>query len=359
MIFSRRKNEEPGAVSMIVDGFVGVALGLFLAVVWLALKPVPVVDAPPVAAADAPPPARHEVVYVSGSQRQVRQSTFAERVKAFAARDTRGVEVPEGDLNRWIASTYAGVDRVRKWSVPPAEFELGMPVFRFAGSDAEVGAVSQLTLLGSYKRKIVVHAKGAFVEADGGFAFVPSRLYVGSCPVPINAISRRIYGAVASVFEPAADAREAWAAVNDVKVEKNRLWIGFKATPAPIEAAVAAPVAVTPTGEVVEPALDEPAEVVSEALPAVAEETAASEAVAEPPSPQAAAPGDVPEVEAVVEESAPVVPEETLEQPVVEEAPAPAPAETAEETVAPETAEPAPAAPVAPAAEPEAPAPGA
>lgn len=278
----------------IVDVALGITMGCLFAATYLALKPVAIRDG--AERSGEKEKERHEVTYIRGRSGLVRTSVIDAKKTSFLSRDRAGVELSEEEINRWISTEYGNSPRTAEYEDFEAEFRADVPVFKVRGDETEVGMVFDLSVLG-VTRKVVLQAAGAFQREGGRFVFVPEKMYVGSCPVNIPYLSRRIFNAVYDRFEVSSDLSEAWADVRGLAVEGGLIKLDFDG---------AAPVAAVPEST---PEVETP-------------DTAVSE--------QAISEVQVPSVQETVEEAS-----EELAEPVVEEA-APAvdaAAETADETV--------------------------
>ncbi len=279
---SRKKGQESGFAMLVAEAILGVLLGGAFASVWLAIRPVPVVDAPP-KIEEGEAPRRHQVAYVSGRETPLRQSQWKRKQRAFLEQDPKGLELAEQDVNHWIATEFGALELGRKWETYGLEYQGGLPKFRFDGDRACVGLVTEVKAFQN-ERKLVVQAEGSFQERGGSFQFVPDRMLVGALPIPSgilrSVVADWLIGSL-TISEPFA---KGWSQVDDVKIEEGRMKVGFR-QPAPTVVVESAP---------------EPVE-----SPMVAaEETLSDPAVAALDAPEVAAPAAEMEAESAIEAGA-------------------------------------------------------
>jgi hypothetical protein len=321
----------------ILDVGLGISMGCLFAAVYLALKPVSIRDGGEKPGAKEP--ARHEITYVRGRSGLVRTSVIETKKNSFLTRDRAGVELVEEEINRWISTEYGNDARSAEYEDFEAEFKADVPVFKVRGDETHVGMVFDLSVLG-YTRKVVLQAAGAFQREGGRFVYVPEKMYVGSCPVNVPYLSRRIFDAIYDRFEVSSDLSAAWADVRGLVVEAGALKLDFNAaTPAPAKPEPM-PVVETPGAAAPENAIPE---VKAPSVPEAVEEP--SEPLAEPVVDDAAATVDA--IEAAAGEALESTPtgDEVLsdsEEPNIDPAPAaevPAETDAAEPTEESVTAE--------------------
>jgi hypothetical protein len=223
----RRIIEMPGLLSTVLVALISALFGVALAAFGLVLKPVAVRQLSAPAVANALAPERHDVVYTPGREPVgLRSPEWEAKRRAFNAKSTNGVMLTEQDVNRWISMAYGEVDRTFKLESYELEIRPGLPMARFDGSVMHFGMLSDVKQ-GESKTKFVVQAEGDFQNRDGRFVFVPKKLFVGSCPVPMQLVGPRIYDWFARPFVVPEDVAKTWAAAKDVTVSESRLKIGF------------------------------------------------------------------------------------------------------------------------------------
>lgn len=224
-MFKRRDPMEPaGVVSTALETIFGIILGVLIAMAWLVFKPVTIASATPAPskAADEGPPERHAVVYITGrSGGSGRSSQTTAKQRAFLQRTPGVLAVSEEDVNNWIGTTYRSLDLSRKWDTYSTEIHPSMPLFRFVDSEVEIGMTYDAACFGA-KRTFVVQTRGVFEKQNGEEVFVPHKMYVGSCPLPAGPAGW-VYHKIAAQFAVPDEAKAAWAAVQEAKVEKDKL----------------------------------------------------------------------------------------------------------------------------------------
>jgi hypothetical protein len=211
---------------MTLETVFGLLLGVLIAAGWLVFKPVTIANAPP--EPGKKPAERHAVFYITGHQGLGRSATTSAKQKAFLERTPGEIVLVEDDINRWIATTYQSLDLSKKWDTYSTELRPTLPLVRLVDSEIEIGMVCEAQFMDS-KRKFVVQARGVFEKQDGREVFVPRKMFVGSCPVPAMQ-ARWIYDSLASKFVIPDDVKTAWAAVQQAKIEQDKLKLTIAAT---------------------------------------------------------------------------------------------------------------------------------
>ncbi|MGH8018623.1 MAG: hypothetical protein ACREIA_10075 [Opitutaceae bacterium] len=227
---SRKKDQESGVAMLVAEAILGVLLGAVFACVWLAIRPVSIVDALPKDKEETVA-RRHEVTYVSGREAPLRQSQWKRKQRAFLKQDPNGVELLEQDVNRWVATEFGALELNKKWETYSLEYHGGLPNFRFDGERAHAGLVNEVSAF-EIERKLVVQAEGAFRQHDGRFEFVADRMLVGALAIPGKTLRTLLADWFVGGFAVSDAFAKSWSEVDDVKIEEGRMKLGFRA-PAP------------------------------------------------------------------------------------------------------------------------------
>jgi len=221
-------HEVPGPFGIIVQILSGAVVGLLIAGVYLALKPVKVVDAQAAAKAakdGAPTLERNVVTYTPGNTGHPNGQQWRQRENAFLNKVPSGVAASETDINRWIATTYGSVDRRIEYKDFDVAIDPLFPVVRLDGSQVQVGFEFRCTQ-GKSERTVVAHARGHFEKQGDQHVFVPTTVYLGSCPLP-GPLGTMLVEKLGAAY-PVPDAVAAsWKAVTSAKVEESQLKLAF------------------------------------------------------------------------------------------------------------------------------------
>lgn len=267
-----------------VFGLIG---GVLIAALWLALKPVTILDAPP-ATAEAKTD-RHEVQYVRGRPAG-RGTQGARKQKAFFDRTPGTLVFAEEDVNRWLGSVYDSKERTIR--VEGIDLTLGprVPSVRLVNDEMEIGLEIGMDRAGGV-RTLVAQARGRFVSQGGQQVFVPRQIYVGSCPLPWNLGGRMVYEKLKALYPISDYVQGAWSALDTATIEKGRLQLVVAGAAAPEAAPIESSVPAVTVPEV--PATENPV-TTDQSAPAPVDPQPAVEAVAAPVDEVPAAPVDAP-----------------------------------------------------------------
>jgi hypothetical protein len=213
----------PSMTEVLFGAVLSLLLGMVLAAVYLVLLPVTQVKELPKERIDG------VVYYIEGSRDTSKARQASAKQKAFLQGAT--VTVNEDEINTIIAPAPVAPPTPTKKpaSGAPAAatavqgLTAGTPNFRIKDSVLQMGIPLQVSALG-FEQKVVLQTRGGFTKIGEVFAFQPSELYLGSCPlqrlpgVP-QALLRRV---LASVTVP-PEMSVAWAKLSDVAVDGSNL----------------------------------------------------------------------------------------------------------------------------------------
>ncbi len=198
----------PGWGEVVFGALLSVVLGVVLCAVWLVLKPVPTVTEAP----RKPEPGT--VYYIRGSADSDLGKAWLRKRHAFL--DGQSIGLTEDELNMAVATPME-----RPKTEPGREDEVGLTPgvinFHVARGKLQVALPVKVAFFG---RTVIVQASGDFERRGGFFQFVPTELYVGSCPVerlPVirSLVLKRIYAAQDIPDELVA----AWDKLSEVRIE--------------------------------------------------------------------------------------------------------------------------------------------
>ena len=213
----------PSMTEVLFGAVLSLLLGAVLAAVYLVLSPVTQVKELPKQRVDG------MIYYIEGSRDTSKARQASEKQKAFL--QGSAVTVNEDEINTIIVPIPAAPPNPAKKpapgapAAPPAAQGLsaGTPNFRIKDSVLQMGIPLQVSALG-FEQKVILQTRGSFVKNGEVFAFEPTELYLGSCPlqrlpgVP-QALLRRVMASVAVPPEMAA----AWAKLSEVAVDGSSL----------------------------------------------------------------------------------------------------------------------------------------
>ncbi len=215
----------PGPLAIILQILSGAACGVLIAGIYLAFKPVKMVDASTAAAAKETPGERNVVTYIPGNPGHPSGQQWRVRERAFVEKAPTGVAIIEQDVNRWVATTYGSSDRRVKFDEYDLEIDPGLPLFRINGSDFQIGLEYRVTW-GEADKSVVTQARGRFEKSGDRHVFVPTKVYVGSCPLP-GPLGKMFVGKFVGAYPVPDNVEASWKAVTSVKVEENQLKLAF------------------------------------------------------------------------------------------------------------------------------------
>lgn len=221
-------HEVPGPFGIIIQILSGAAVGLLIAGVYLAFKPVKVMDAQAAAKAaqeTGPVMERNVVVYIPGNPGNPAGVQWKTREAAFLNKAPGGLAASETDINRWIATTYGSGDRKIEYKDVDVAVEPLPPLCRFDGSELQVGFEFRCTR-GKESKSIIAQARGRFEKQGDQQVFVPTSVHLGSCPLPgkLGALLLEKLGAAYPIPDAVASS---WKAVTSAKIEESQLKLAF------------------------------------------------------------------------------------------------------------------------------------
>lgn len=220
-------HEVPGPFAVIVQILSGALVGVLIAGVYLALKPVKIVET--AAAADAKTKEavveRNVVTYRPGNPGNPNGQQWRIRERAFLEKAPTGVSWSEQDVNRWLATTYGSQDRRVKLDDYGVEFDPEPPLCRIDGNEMQIALVYHCRYEKADKA-IVAQARGSF-ERDGDVnVFKPRVVYLGSCPLP-GRLGTMLLEKLAAAYPAPENVAASWKAVTSAKVEESQLKVAF------------------------------------------------------------------------------------------------------------------------------------
>lgn len=204
----------PGLAQILVSAVLSLVLGALLCTVYLVLKPVPILMAPP-KEKDAP------ALYYLEGRKGFGGSGWV--VKREALLQGRTVNLAEEEANAWIESLYPSTPQRGPEAAEPSMLQVGTPNVRLADNRASLGTILALDLFG-WKPKVTVQSRGNFAVRGGVNRFVPDSVYIGSFPAHrLPLVQSLALGQVIGMWKFPEDVEAAWGKLSAVRIEKNQL----------------------------------------------------------------------------------------------------------------------------------------
>lgn len=206
----------PSWTEVILGALLSIILGVVLGALYLVLKPVAKVKELPKETASG------VVYYLEGSRDSTKARGVGDKQKAFLA--GRPVAFTEDELNAMFASSAPAAKPGEK-AEPASEFKgsgafvPGAPDFRIRAGQFQLAVPLRVSVFG-FTDIVPLQARGSFAKQGDRFAFVPTEIYAGSCPVQ-NVPGLRGYVMKKLTFVDALpeDQRTAWGKLADVSVD--------------------------------------------------------------------------------------------------------------------------------------------
>lgn len=226
-----RANYGPGWGEVILGAVLAILLGVVVAMIYLAFKPVVTVTKLP-----DPKVAADQVTFIEGSKDTYRGQAWLRKRQAFL--DGNSIELTEDELNAALskaapkpepkAAATVLKQKTKEQEKKKAEEEAaqadapyfvpGAINFRVADKLVQVSLPVSIPLLDT---TVIIQAAGTFAKGpSGNFEFVPERFYIGSLPVHrIPRASEEIIKRLSASDVLPEDMKTAWAKVADVRIE--------------------------------------------------------------------------------------------------------------------------------------------
>ena len=216
---NRGQGYEPSWTEVTIGALLSVIIGALFGVVYLVVKPVvSVKEMPKEEEVD-----RTAVYFIEGGRDGGKSRDAAAKRKAFVGGTP--VILNEHELNSYLTPAAApakpaapGAKPAAAPAAPGAGYTSGVVNFRIHDSQLQIGVPVKIDLFG-LELSVVVQTRGTFVQKEGGFAFEPATMLVGSCPVDRLAAARSfVMEKFIATQKVPEDISKAWAKVTDVAV---------------------------------------------------------------------------------------------------------------------------------------------
>lgn len=236
----KRKKESSGALTTLFEILFGGIAGAAVAAVWLVFKPVDIVDRPRQDPDEVP--VRHAVHYQPGKLGLVRESQVRQKEQAVLQQSGAEISLSEQEINRWLVTRY-GATPAQDVMGTGIEMRPEPPMIRMVGDELQIGVVYSFAGYDG-KKNMILQTTGHFDRAGSGqFEFVPTKTYLGSCPLPSGIISRFALNTFMSGFAISDELSRAWSGLRHVALADGHLKLQFGGA---VAAPVLEPVAVSP-----------------------------------------------------------------------------------------------------------------
>lgn len=206
----------PSWMEVLLGAALSFALGVVLSALVLVLRPATVVKEPP------KEPLAGVVYYLEGGHSSARARQAVDKQKAFLQGGS--VVLNEDELNALAAPKAGG----KTPEQPTKTLVIGAPNFRMNGELLQIGVPVHVNVAG-LEFDVVVQARGGFAKRGEVCVFVPSELYVGSCPLQrIPAASGMLMSRFLAAAAIPEDLAAAWRRLDDVAVEGGLLHLNVQ-----------------------------------------------------------------------------------------------------------------------------------
>ncbi|MFA6960039.1 MAG: hypothetical protein WC205_04715 [Opitutaceae bacterium] len=211
-----RAKNGPGLFEITFGVLLSIILGVLLAAVHLALKPVTKVTKQ----SDATDTG--VVYFVEGASSSSKSSQWKRKRQMLTDGGSVDVSFTEEELNAWMAN----VAPKPKQGAAAASTAVLTPEhinFRIQSGVMQVGVLGKLSAFG-FDMDMVVQARGKFVPGPDGFDFEADEFYIGSLPVhAVPRLTPLVIKKVLAAQEFPEDLKTTWKQLKLVAVEDNSL----------------------------------------------------------------------------------------------------------------------------------------
>lgn len=215
-----RQINGPSMTEVLLGAVLSLLLGVVLAVGFLVLTPATTVKELP------KEPVKGAIYYIEGSRDASKARQAATKQKTFIQGGS--IALNEDEINMLVNPPPVPAAPAKK-GAPAAEpsapapsgkaITPGAPTFRIRSSDFQIGVPIQLSVFG-FEQKVILHSHGGFVKNGDTFEFVPTELYLGSCPLQrLPGVQRAVVQRVMAATPVPEEVRAAWAKLSAVSVE--------------------------------------------------------------------------------------------------------------------------------------------
>jgi hypothetical protein len=225
----------PSTTEVALGAILGLIAGLLCACVYLVFKPVQSVKELP------KEPVRGTVYYIPGSDNTAKAKALTAKQKTFIAGGS--VELNEDELNAWSAATFGANPVPAKPGAKPAGpaqkgdaaapafdgiFNPDRPNFKIKDGTLQIGFKCILNWYG-LTHEVIVLTTGTIQPSGDDFVYVPTTLYLGSCPVHlIPGAPKPLLEHLLAKKKAPDEIKSAWAKATDVTLDGSTLKVTMK-----------------------------------------------------------------------------------------------------------------------------------
>jgi len=228
----------PSTVEVALGAVLGLVAGLLVACVYLVFKPVLSVKEMP------KEPVRGAVYFIPGSEATPKAKALAAKQKTFIAGGS--VDLIEDELNAWSAATFGAAPAAPKAPAPkpgakgeapkaeaPATNYDGVlnpdrPNFKIKDGTLTIGFKCVLNWYG-LTHEVIVLTTGTIQPSGDDFVYVPTTLFLGSCPVHlIPGAAKPLWEHLVGKKKAPDEIKSAWAKATEVTLDGSTLKITMK-----------------------------------------------------------------------------------------------------------------------------------
>lgn len=220
-----RELNGPSMTEVLLGAALSLLLGVALAAAYLIFTPVETVKELP------KEPVRGVVYYLEGSRDASKARQAAAKQKTLL--EGGSVTLIEDELNAMTgpAPTVAPPAPGKKPAAAPEPapassgkaIAAGVPNFRLRDSVLQIGVPLHVSVFG-IEPKVIFQARGGFEKKGETFAFVPSELYLGSCPLHrLPGVERAVLTRLLAAAPAPAELSALWSKLTDIAAEGSNL----------------------------------------------------------------------------------------------------------------------------------------
>ena len=217
------KRKAPGTFASLIVGTSGILLGGFVGVLIAAIH---LVFKPVVEVKQLPEPEELEAVvyYVEGRRSGMDGAAWVGKRNQLISGTPFEATLNEQELNQWSSASYGPRRKELTLEYGEAKIEPGIPLFRIAEGQVQIGMPVEIKAMDS-NRRIILQASGGFAAGgDASMRFAPETVYVGSCRIPnFQGMSGRVFGGLLALIDAPEEVRAAWPTLSEATIEGEQI----------------------------------------------------------------------------------------------------------------------------------------
>lgn len=205
----------PSWTEVTIGALLSVGIGMVLAGVWLALKPIEKVRSLP----DEPKPG--VVYFIEGSRNGSIGAAWERKTQLFVS--GASVDLVEQELNEAARQMSSDTQKAKGKDPEEGLITPGQLNFRISDGELQVALPLALNIYGM-KSEVQVVSRGGFVKKGERFVYEPSSIYVGSCPIErLPQIGEILLGKIWEAMSQQEEIKSAWDSLQNVTVQGRSL----------------------------------------------------------------------------------------------------------------------------------------